>query len=132
MCQSGSIYRLFLHVNPQPQHKSSYDFWQLCGLGIGCCRRDQFLPAGFLGDTCSVNTLCKQSREEKNLLILPVLQGKLRLAICSVLSFMMHSKISHPSSSRRSGNGDGPCRRTVTLACYTLSALSVPALRASA
>lgn len=30
---------------------------------------------------------------------------------------MMHSKASHPSSSRRSaGDGGGPCRRTVTLA----------------
>lgn len=97
----------FLHVDSQPQHKLSYDFCQLCGLGVGCCRRDQFPPAGFLEGACSVDTLCKQSSEEKFLLLLPVLQGILVPAICSVLSSMMHSKPSHPSSSSGSAEATG-------------------------
>lgn len=75
-------------------------------------QENQFPPAGFLGGTCSVDTLCKQWSEEKFLLILSVLQEKLMPVICSVPSSMMWfcaflHKSSHPSSTRRSAEATG-------------------------
>lgn len=106
MCRSGSIYRFFLHVNSAP---AQVVLWLLASMwaGRGCSRRDQFPPAGFLEGPCSVDTLCKQSSEEKFLLILPVLQGKLMPVISSALSSMMHKQDQSPKLQQKVSSGWG-------------------------
>lgn len=89
--QNGIIYSVLLLTEYQPQHKLSYGFCQPHGLGMECCRRRQFALAGHLEGLFL--RLCKQNSEEKGLLILPDLEGKLMPIICTVLSSTMHTKV---------------------------------------
>lgn len=83
VCVSNcSIYRSFLHTNSQPQHKLS--FWLLAAVWVRCrMLQERSISTSLIPGKHLLSGHIVHSSEEKFLLVLPVLQGKLIPVICS-------------------------------------------------